>query len=139
MAGEVTRAIRLSMIAMAAILAIACGGQPRDLGTISHHDPEFDIEAEWTIVEVEGVTLAPAAVPAVLVEVDADGRNATVFFRGGRPSCYTAAGVTIERHDPELPTATVLYGLRVGNFGCTADLWYLAIRAGLEPPFKPQN
>jgi hypothetical protein len=124
-------------IALSISIAVGCGGQPRDLGMVNAHDPEFDMDGQWVLVEIEGATLAAGPVPAVAVEVAADGTTATVLFRGGDPNCYTVADVRVERHDPKPPMATVMYGMRLGVTGCNAALANLAIRVPLDPPFEP--
>jgi hypothetical protein len=94
------------------------------------------MEATYTLVEVGGAAMT-APIPADFVEIDDDGSGMTVFFHGGRPACHAVTGVQVERRDPARPTAVIDYGLRLGVFGCTADLWNLAIRVPLEPPFQP--
>jgi hypothetical protein len=131
-----TAVARPSVIALLAMTAIACGGEPRDLGTIAHRDPEFDMDAEWKVVEVAGLAPSSESIQADVVDVDADGATATVLFKGGDPSCYAVTGFEIERHDPDVPDIWVRYGMRLGVFGCNAALANLAIRMPLEPPME---
>jgi hypothetical protein len=126
----------IALVALALLLA-ACGGQPRELGKVMRLDPEVGQESEWTLVEVEGISPASAPIQPLAVDVAPDGMTATVYFKGGRPACYAVGGVDLQRHDPGTPTATVTYGMRLGVFGCTADLWNLALRVPLDPPFDP--
>ena len=128
------------LVVVAAVLALAtmgCAGEPPDLGTISARDPELNQAMEWKVIEIEGISPFSGTFAADFVEVDADGLTATVFFKGGRPSCNALTDVRLTRIDPKPPTATVSYGLRLGVGGCTADLWYLAVRVALDPPFDP--
>ena len=130
-------AARLAVVVAVLVLAtIGCAGEPRDLGTVSARDPELGQVAEWTLLEVGGAAFA-GTFAASFVEVDADGLTATVFFKGGRPSCNALTEVRLTRNDPKPPTATVSYGMRLGVGGCSADLWNLAVRVPLDPPFKP--
>ena len=129
----VRRSIALILVAL---LVVACGGKPRELGKVAQPDPEFGQDSEWTLVEIEGITPAAGRIDPVLLTVAPDGMTATVFFRGGPPGCNAVSGVELQRHDPGTPTATVMYGMRLWVFGCTADLWNLAIRVPLDPPFN---
>jgi len=135
--GEELSAVRLLVGgAVLALATIGCAGEPRDLGTVSARDPELGQVMEWKVIEIGGVAFA-GTFPADFVEVDADGLTATVFFKGGRPSCNALTDVRLTRVDPKPPTATVSYGMRLGVGGCTADLWNLAVRVPLDPPFDP--
>ncbi len=131
------RAVALVALAVVVLgLAVGCGGSPPDLGTVQPAEPIADQPGPWKIVIIEGMTAGPARIEPVHVEVDPDGATMTVFFQGGDPTCYTVAGVDVDRHDPAIPEVTVLYGLRFGNMGCNAALAPLAIRVRLEPPFE---
>jgi hypothetical protein len=126
------------VIVATALLVVACNtGGYRDLGTLAPVDPPAGLEGDWTLVEIAGAAWPPARVPARFVEISADGRTATVFFEGGRPTCNAVTGVDLERHDPGPPNATVQYGVRLGVWSCTADLWRLAVRVPLDPPILP--
>lgn len=125
------------VVAVLALATIGCAGEPPDLGTISARDPELGQVMEWKVLEIEGISPFSGTFPADFVSVDPDGLTATVFFKGGRPACNAVTNVALKRNDPKMPTATVSYGLRLGVGGCTADLWNLAIRVRLDPPFKP--
>jgi hypothetical protein len=128
-------ALALVAIAVACLLA-ACGGSPPDLGNVQPAEPIPDRPGPWKLVTVEGMTLSPAPIEATKVEVDPDGRAVTAFFEGGDPSCYAVSGLEVEHRKPE-PAVTVLYGVRLGNMGCNAALYSLAIRVPLEPPLEP--
>jgi hypothetical protein len=121
-----------------ALIAGGCGGEPRDLGTVTGPDPLGGQEpTDWRLVEVEGIAPCSDPIQATAVEVEPDGVAATVFFQGGDPECYAVTGITIERHDPDPPSATVGYGLRLGHFGCNAALAFLAIKIQLFPALQP--
>jgi hypothetical protein len=127
-----------AFLAVAALVVVAgCSGEPRDLGTVSARDPQLGQDMKWTLLEVGGTAFA-GNFPADFVKVDDDGLTATVFFKGGRPSCNALTGVALARRDPEPPTATVSYGMRLGVMVCTADLWNLAVRVPLDPPFDAE-
>jgi hypothetical protein len=127
--------VRRAIVALA--VAVAGCSVPVDLGTVRPRDPPADMDHEWTLVTVEGMIPAPALTPPDFVEIDPDGRAMTVYFRGGNTGCYGVAGVEVERRDPVLPIVNVLYGVRFGNIGCSAEGTFLAIRQSLEPPFEP--
>lgn len=130
---------RASMVAIAlAVVGLlsACGGSPPDLGTVQPAEPIAGQPGPWKVVIIEGMTPSAARIEPVKVEVDPNGLAMTVFFQGGDPTCYTVAGVDVDRHDPAIPEVTVLYGLRFGNMGCNAAMAPLAIRVRLEPPFE---
>jgi hypothetical protein len=104
--------LALALIAVLALVA-SCGGSPPDLGTVQPVEPVADRPGPWRVVTSEGITPSPERIEPVLVEVEPGGAAMTVFFQGGNPSCYTVSGVEIERHDPAIPSVTVLYGLRL--------------------------
>ena len=128
-------AVALVTLAVAALFA-ACGGSPPDLGNVQPREPIANLPGPWKVVTVEGMTVSPARIDAVAVEVDPDGRAVTAFFQGGDPACYAVSGLEVEHRRP-VPAVTVLYGLRLGNMGCNAALYSLAIRVQLEPPLEP--
>jgi len=123
-------------IALAAVaVAVACGGSPPDLGTVQPVEPIANQPGPWKVVTTEGMTMSPARIKAVRVEVEPGG-DTTVFFQGGDPQCYAVSGLEVEHRGAAVPEVTVLYGLRFGNMGCNAALYALAIRVALEPPLE---
>jgi hypothetical protein len=118
-------------------LLAACGGSPPDLGNIQPAEAIPNMPGPWKVVTVEGMTVSAVPIEALKVEVDPDGRAVTAFFLGGDPSCYAVSGLEVEHRNPAPPAVTVLYGLRLGNMGCNAALYSLAIRVPMEPPLEP--
>jgi hypothetical protein len=125
----------LALVLAIPMLVVACGGSPPDLGTVEPAEPIGGQSGPWKLVQIEGITPGPARIEPVRVEIAPDGASMIVFFQGGNPNCYTVADVEVERHDPAPPAVAVLYGMRLGVMGCTADLASLAIRRPLDPPF----
>ena len=134
-----TALARPLVVALLAMTAIACGGEPRDLGIVAGRDPQFDMDAQWKVVEIAGIAPSSESIQADVVDVDADGATATAFFKGGDPACYAVTGVELERRDPDVPNIWVSYGMRLGVFGCDAALANLAIRVPLGPPMEPAS
>ena len=129
--------VGLALALVAGLLAAGCGGSPRDLGSLMSRVEDSNGRVGGTLVEIEGIVPAPAAIEPRLVEVDPDGRALTAFFHGGDPHCQAVAGVDVERRDPEIPRVTIRYGMRLWIMGCNAALASLAIRVPLDPPFAP--
>jgi hypothetical protein len=129
-----SRRSALALVVAIAGLVVACGGAPPDLGFVEPAEPIDGGFGPWKVVQMEGSTLSPERIEALRVEVAPDGASAVAFFQGGNPNCYTISSLEVEHRDPEVPAVTVLYGLRLGRMGCTADLASLAIRFTLEPP-----